>query len=273
MSVFSKQFFSKPTWVWALAMWISLSAISGVSHAAEAADSAAPQVAIAGKGVSNKQAKVIADKIMQASQGLHVTKVSATEIKGIHEVEVDGRGTVYAAQDGDFFFVGELYRVEPNSLVNVTEQKKNGVREKLLASLDRDDMIVFSPKGEVKASITVFTDVDCGYCQKLHQEVPQMNDMGIEVRYLAYPRAGIGSESYQKVVSAWCADNKQEALTRLKQRQSIPNNACENNPVAKQFQIGQLMGVTGTPSLILENGEMVPGYMPAQRLAERLGVL
>ena len=124
----------------------------------------------------------------------------------------------------------------------------------------------------MRASVTVFTDVDCFYCQKLHNEVPAMNERGIEVRYLAYPRAGVGSESYRKIASAWCDKDPQEAITRLKNRQNIPENVCPGNPVADQFMLGQQAGVRGTPALVLESGEMVPGYLSAQDLAARVGI-
>jgi thiol:disulfide interchange protein DsbC len=133
-------------------------------------------------------------------------------------------------------------------------------------------MIVFKPKGTPKAVVSIFTDFDCGYCQKLHQEVPQLNAMGIEVRYLAYPREGIGSETYQKLVTAWCAKDRQGTLTRYKNRETVPISTCANNPVAAQFAIGERMGVTGTPALITSKGELIPGYMPAADLAQKLGV-
>ncbi len=273
---------ARPALAMAFAALVGVSACKNETNAAEAADSGAAKPAAeqtatgkttTEKSTGNDRVAALAKKLSQARPDLKVTGVEDTEIKGVEKVQIDGRGTIYVIEDGKYFFVGDLYRVEEGNLVNVTEQAKNVEREELLASLDKDDMIVFSPKGKVKASITVFTDVDCGYCQKLHQEVPAMNDMGIEVRYLAYPRAGIGSPSYEKIASAWCADDKQDALTKLKQRQSIPTNVCENNPVAEQFELGHAMGVTGTPSLILENGEMVPGYLPAQQLAQRLGVM
>ncbi|MFT5670969.1 MAG: thiol:disulfide interchange protein DsbC, partial [Glaciecola sp.] len=115
-------------------------------------------------------------------------------------------------------------------------------------------------------------DVDCGYCRKLHEEVPALNAKGIEVRYLAYPRAGIGSPSYNKIVSAWCAVDQQNALTKLKQLEPIPTNICAGNPVAAQFALGGKMGVRGTPALVLDSGRLLPGYMPADRLAAELGV-
>ena len=132
-------------------------------------------------------------------------------------------------------------------------------------------MIVFAPK-QSKAHVYVFTDVDCYYCQKLHQEVPALEALGIEVRYLAYPRAGIGSDSYQKIASAWCADDPQDSLTILKAGGDIPSNVCEDNPIAQQFALGSDLGVKGTPALITEAGVLLPGYMPADKLARALGL-
>lgn len=267
----------KPALAMAFAALVGVSACKNESNAAEATDSGAKPAtetkSATENSAGNDRVTVIGNRLVQARPDLKVTGVEATGIEGIEKVQIDGRGTIYVVEGGDYFFVGDLYRVDEGALVNVTEEGKNGEREKLLTSLKKDDMIVFSPKGKVKASIAVFTDVDCGYCQKLHQEVPALNDMGIEIRYLAYPRAGIGSPSYEKIASAWCADDKQDALTKLKQREPIPTNVCDGNPVADQYQLGQQMGVTGTPSLILDSGEMIPGYLPAQQLADRLGVL
>ena len=122
-----------------------------------------------------------------------------------------------------------------------------------------------------KTAITVFTDIDCGYCRKLHQEVPELNRLGIEVRYLAYPRAGLESESYDKIVSAWCADDQRLALTRAKTGKKIESRDCKN-PVAQHFALGGAVGVTGTPSIIFEDGRLLPGYLPAERLAQQLGI-
>jgi thiol:disulfide interchange protein DsbC len=132
-------------------------------------------------------------------------------------------------------------------------------------------MLKFKPKGETRAVVSVFTDVDCGYCRKLHLEMADMNALGIEVRYLAFPRAGVGSPTYDKIVSAWCADDRNQALTDLKLGKDIPNRACPN-PVAKQYELGHDIGVTGTPAIVLEDGRLLPGYMPAAELAGLLGL-
>ena len=190
----------------------------------------------------------------------------------MYQVTFDGKGSVYMTASGDHFFVGDLYELGENRIINITEEQKNGPRAELISSISRDDMIIFSPEGEVKASVVVFTDVDCGYCRKLHNEVPKMNALGIEIKYMAYPRAGIGSDSYNKIASAWCADDRQKALTTLKTGGTIPTNVCDGNPVPEQFNAGLRVGLSGTPAIVLESGELIPGYMPADKLAKTLGI-
>jgi len=222
--------------------------------------------------VSKKMIKTLSDKFSKARPDLVVVDVVSTDVEDIYQVFFEGKGSVYAMGSGDYFFVGDLYQVKNDSIVNVSEQASNGPRAELIASIDKNDMIVFSPTGEVKASVVVFTDVDCGYCRKLHQEIPKMNEMGIEIKYLAYPRAGVGSNSYKKIASAWCADDRQEAMNLLKGGSDIPTNVCDENPVASQFNLGIRAGLSGTPAIVLESGELIPGYMPAERLAKTLGI-
>lgn len=224
------------------------------------------------KSVPKGLQQTLAKKFAQARPDLVVTDVTPSEIEGIYRVSFDGKGSVYASQDGNFFLVGDLFQVAADGIVNVSELASYGPRAKLIAGIDRDDMIVFSPKGEVKASVVVFTDVDCGYCRKLHKEIPKLNEMGVEIKYLAYPRAGVGSNSYKKIASAWCADDKQDAMNKLKSGTTIPNNVCDGNPVAKQFNIGIQAGLNGTPAIILESGQLIPGYMPAEKLVSQLGI-
>jgi thiol:disulfide interchange protein DsbC len=127
-------------------------------------------------------------------------------------------------------------------------------------------MVVFAPKAP-KTHITVFTDTDCGYCQKLHSEVPELNRLGVEVRYVAFPRQGLNSPAAKELVSVWCAKDQQDAMNRAKTRQSVADASCDN-PVAKQYQLGQMIGVNGTPAIVLANGKMIPGYQPAPQLAK-----
>ena len=131
---------------------------------------------------------------------------------------------------------------------------------------------MFAPPGETRDFITIFTDVTCFYCQKLHREVDQLNAMGIEVRYLAFPRGGIPSEGATKLATAWCADDQQTTLTELKAGVDLPLNECVDNPIAAQYELGQIMGVSGTPAIITSSGMMIPGYRPAADIAGILGL-
>ncbi|MEL0287354.1 MAG: DsbC family protein, partial [Gammaproteobacteria bacterium] len=172
---------------------------------------------------------------------------------------------------GTFFVVGDVYQRVNQRIVNLSDQRRMEDRKALLLTLDESEMVVFDSIAERKASITVFTDIDCGFCRKLHQEVPSLNQMGVAVRYLAYPRAGVGSDSFDKIVSAWCAPDPKRALTLAKSLQPIDAKTCDN-PVSDHLQLGSRMGVTGTPAIVLDNGRLVPGYLPAERLAAELGL-
>ena len=222
------------------------------------------------KESDEKVKETILAKLRAARPDLNFTKVTASAMPGIYEVEFRGGGVVYSSATGDHFLVGEVYQVNTDGIVNLTEAKRNVIRAEEVKNLKSSDMIVYSPKGEVKASMYVFTDVDCGYCRLIHKEVPSLNEMGVEVKYLAFPRAGIGSGSYQKIASAWCSKDKNAALDELKAGKAITIDVCNPNPVGSQYSLGQKIGVTGTPAIVLESGELIPGYLKAPELAKRL---
>ncbi len=216
---------------------------------------------------------MIKGKLAQAMPQLSIESVQESVAPGLYEVRLaDGGPTLYTTPNGDFFVLGDLFAVKLDGLVNLAEQERNIERAKLIAEVPETEMIIFEPEGETLATVSVFTDVDCFYCQKLHQEVPALNKKGISVRYLAWPRAGVGSPAYRKIASAWCADNPQDAITRLKSKQEIEDNVCPGNPVADQFLLGQKAGVRGTPAIVFESGEMLPGYVAADELAARAGL-
>lgn len=215
--------------------------------------------------------QVISSALKRARPELVVSDVKPSAIPNIYSVRVTGGPTLYATADGSHFIAGELYQVTTNELVNLTEQERAGERKVVLATIPKEQTINYTP-ATTKGVAYVFTDVDCFYCQKLHHGMAKMNELGIEIRYLAYPRAGIGSPSYKKIASAWCADNKQDAMDKLKNRVEIPVNVCENNPVANQFAMGEQLGVHGTPAIFLADGTLVPGYVPPEELAKRLGI-
>lgn len=190
---------------------------------------------------------------------------------GLFQVVLASGERLYTVEDGRFLLTGDLYEVSENEIVNLTEMQRNGERLAAIEALNPDDIISFAPAGETKKVVYAFTDIDCGYCRKLHDEVQDYTDLGIEIRYLAFPRAGVGSTSFQKYVSAFCAADNKQSLTDAKAGREIPTLNCEN-PVAAQYELGRMLGVSGTPSLILDSGQMVPGYVPAADLARQLGL-
>jgi thiol:disulfide interchange protein DsbC len=217
--------------------------------------------------------KVIADKLLKINPQYKIIDFKPAGMEGFYSVQLDQGPKLYFAKSGDFFFDGDLYSIKNGTMVNLTDKETAANRLVLMKEFNPKEMIVFSPKPPVKTKgyMTVFTDIDCGYCVKLHQEVPELNAHGIEVRYLGFPRAGIGSESHKKLVSAWCSPNKQDALTKLKNRETIPQKTCDD-PVAKQYDLGKRMGVTGTPAIILKDGTLIPGYRPAADLIKIIGI-
>ncbi len=214
----------------------------------------------------------IEQQLQVARPELRVNRVDETEIEGLYSVLTMEGMSLYTTADGKYILDGKMYRVEKNMFVDVRDERLQPLRAKALADIPGEDMIVFSPEGEAKAHVYVFTDVDCGYCQKLHHEMDDINAYGIEVRYLAFPRAGANSRSGQKLVSAWCSDDKLTAMDRLKSRQPIPDKTCPN-PVAAQLNLGQSLGVRGTPAIFRADGSSIPGYRPAEQLAADLGLL
>jgi len=212
-------------------------------------------------------------RLKQANPTLPISNIVKSQLKGFWEAELPGGQILYVTEDGQNFIVGDLFEITDTRFVNLAEEGRNLKRKELMATIDESEMVVYAPeKDKIKATITVFTDIDCGFCRKLHQEVPELNQMGIAVRYLAYPRAGVPSDSYDKIVSAWCADDPKTALTQAKAGVVLEPRTCVNS-VARQYRIGGDMGVTGTPALVYESGELKAGYMPAAQLAAALGIV
>ena len=201
-----------------------------------------------------------------------VLGVERAEIDGLFEVIIDNGSVFYTTDDGKYFLVGDLYEVHDIGLVNLTEEKRSADRKAKFDAVNVEQMIVFSPKGEVKDYINVFTDVTCFFCQKLHKEVSALNDMGVEVRYLAFPRGGLESEGARKLATAWCAEDKKGVLAKLKMGVALPVNACDEAPIESQYLLGVSLGVRGTPAIVTSSGMMIPGYKSAKELLKILGL-
>ncbi|MDQ7050891.1 MAG: DsbC family protein [Enterobacterales bacterium] len=216
----------------------------------------------------------VKQKLTKKLDGIQITDVSLSPIEGFYQVFY-GSQILYVSYNGDYIFTGNLLNLSGPKMVNLTDDAINMKAAQLapqraatIAALKETDMVVFKAENE-KHKITVFTDVDCTYCRKLHKEMPKLNELGITVRYLAFPRAGIGSSSYHKLVSVWCADDRQLAMNNAKLKRQFTAKTCEN-PIAAQYGLTREFGLSGTPAIILEDGELLAGYLPADRLAEHL---
>ena len=191
--------------------------------------------------------------------------ISETPIEGVLMVQVSG-DIVYATADGKYLIQGRVIDMETRE--DLTEGAKSEIRQEIMADMDKSTQIVFAPE-EPAYELTVFTDIDCGYCRKLHNEMPQFLDAGIRVRYMFYPRAGVGSDSYKKAVSVWCADDRQGALTAAKNNRPVENKTCDN-PIEEHMALVEKLGARGTPFIVLEDGQVQPGYVPAATMAKLL---
>ena len=203
-------------------------------------------------------------------EGMSVQSVKKSQIANLYIVDIGDLQPIYASKNGEFFFYGELYAVNGNMLQNTTKDEINLKRKSILdEALSEGDFITFKSDNE-KHRVIIFTDVDCGYCRKFHNEINDFNDLGITVNYVAFPRSGLASDSYNKIVTAWCSTDAKDTLTKMKQGIDVQLSMCQDHPVEKHFLLGQKIGITGTPAIIKSNGELLPGYLPPEELITRL---
>ncbi|TDX27890.1 thiol:disulfide interchange protein DsbC [Modicisalibacter xianhensis] len=217
-------------------------------------------------------AETLAERLAVNGEPMPVESVSETPLENIYEVRLKSGETFYSDAEGSHFIVGDLFANGENGLVNLTQQARNAERAERLAQVPDDQLITFRGNEAPQATIQVFTDVTCPYCRKFHEEVPRLNEMGVEVQYLAFPRSGLGSEGARYLAQVWCAANPGEALSAAKRGENLKNAPDCDNPVIDQYHLGLELGVQGTPAIVLPDGRMVPGYVPAERLAGMLGI-
>ncbi|MBZ0072994.1 MAG: bifunctional protein-disulfide isomerase/oxidoreductase DsbC [Thiohalobacteraceae bacterium] len=186
-------------------------------------------------------------------------------IPGLFEVTY-GPQVLYISEDGRFLVQGHV--IDLDTRTDLTEERQGQLRNAALARLGEDKMVIF-PAAKPRHTITVFTDIDCGYCQKLHNEIKEINALGITVRYLFFPRSGPNTESYYKAQSVWCAADRRQALTNAKAGQKLARATCDT-PIDEHMKLVRQFGLQGTPAIVFEDGQVVPGYVPAKQLAAML---
>jgi thiol:disulfide interchange protein DsbC len=254
---------------------VSVFVIFCASSFAQPLLSAEPQ---AESAITSAQQDKIINKLKQARPELDYTDIESSPIAGLYKIKINGQ-TAFVSADGGYLVAGDMFEVAVGNLINLQDQDRREAevafeseRAKMISAVAKSDMIIFSPKGEIKGYVSIFTDIDCGFCRKLHRQIDSFLDRGIEVRYLAFPRAGINSKSAQKLATAWCAKDRQLSMTQFKDGKNMPLETCANNPVADQYMLGQEVGVTGTPALVLASGKLIPGAVSAEYLAREMGL-
>ena len=233
--------------------WLVIALAASTSAAAVADDS---------------ELQAVRAKVSEMFEAIEPENVSISPIDGWYTIQ-QGSIVAYVSADGRYLLQGDL--IDLQNQVNLTEQSRNEARHVLVAGLADDDAIVFSP-AEVKHSVTVFTDVDCTYCRKLHAQIDEYLDQGIEVRYLLYPRNGPASQAWTKSEQVWCADDRNQALTSAKLGQAFKSSQCDASTVSKHYSLGQEVGLSGTPAIVLEDGSLISGYLPPAQLGMRLSL-
>ena len=206
--------------------------------------------------------------LLQLNSQMKIDRIGPAPLPGFREAIVGGQ-VVYVSDDGKYLMQGKLFDIAAKK--DLGEATMNKVRGDLLKTIPLSDRIVFAPPNP-KHTVVVFTDVECGYCRKLHSEMAEYNRQGIAVQYLAFPRMGLASEDFKKMVSVWCADDRRSALTAAKNDKPLPAKTCKS-PVAMQYDLGQRMGLTGTPMIMAADGTQIAGYLPPTQLRAALDKL
>ena len=244
---------------------ISLSACAQNTNPDKPADTAKPAASAAASPLAGPMDARMRAAVAKLNPRIQIDQVSASPLKGFQEVIVSGQ-TLYISDDGKYLMQGTL--IDLDAKRDLSQDSLAQLRRKLLKTVPVADRIVFGPPNP-KYTVSVFTDVECGFCRKLHSEMAEYNREGIEVQYLAFPRAGIGSPDFDTMVSVWCAPDRQKALTDSKNDRPVPRRTCKN-PVTMEHDVGRRAGLTGTPMIIAENGVAMPGYMPPKELRAAL---
>lgn len=249
---------------------LSVLMLTALAGAALAQQAPAPAKAADTKPAAEAKVDPKADPrvaLMKKFDGVKLEDLRLSPVKDVYELSHDSEIT-YVTSDGKYAFVGDMVDVDSN--VNVTERRRRAIRSRMIEAVPESEMLVYAPKEPAKYTITVFTDIDCGYCRKLHSQIAEYNKLGIRVRYLFFPRTGPNTESWQKAEAVWCSANRNEALTRAKAGDAVKAPKCPSNIIARDFDLGLKLKVDGTPAIFLASGEMLGGYSPPGELIQYL---
>jgi thiol:disulfide interchange protein DsbC len=254
---------------WLVAAAAALFAITPDSSALAATPQKPTPVASAKPAAPAAPAVIPADvraRVVAKLPGAQASDVAVSPIPGLYEVTMGGL-IAYVSSDGKYLLSGNVYDLDTQ--VNLTASRRNSARAKALAAASESNMIVFGP-ANAKMTVTVFTDIDCGYCRKFHSQIADVNKAGVRVRYMFFPRTGPATESWTKAEQVWCAADRRDALTRAKKGDTFKGKSCGDAAVKSQYELGSDLGVEGTPAIFTQNGDYVGGYLAPAELVQAI---
>ena len=220
---------------------------------------------------SAQDGELTREELAATLPGVQASDIHDSPLPGMYEIVLDS-DVVYVSRDGGYLIQGDVFDLRERQ--NLTERRRTQARADILASVDPESMIVFSPEPEnIRHTVTVFTDIDCGFCRQLHREMDRINALGVEVRYLSYPRTGPATESWFKADKVWCAGDRQAAFTDAILEDTVPEQSCDATPVASHFQLGRQVSVLGTPTILTDDGVQLGGYLAPDELIGKLEAL
>ena len=243
------------------ALSLCLGMAATLVRADESADDA--DVEVAGAAANDGALDAIRERIAETLPGLTATSVAETPVPGLYELVVDGQ-IYYVTESAEYLLDGSL--IELGTRTNLTEHRLGGIQTALIEEIGEDNMLIYEPDEPSERSLTIFTDISCGFCRRLHQDIDVLLDAGVRVRYLLFPRAGLGSPGHQALESVWCADDPLAAMTTAKAGGQVPEKRCEN-PIESHVALAERVGLRGTPLIYLDNGDRIPGFREADALA------
>ena len=220
---------------------------------------------------SAQDGELTREELAATLPGVQASDIHDSPLPGMYEIVLDA-DVVYVSRDGSYLIQGDVFDLQERR--NLTEGRRAQARADLLASADPESMIVFGPDPEnIRHTVTVFTDIDCGFCRQLHREMDQINALGVEVRYLSYPRTGPETESWFKADKVWCSGDRHTAFTDAILEDRVPEQTCDATPVASHFQLGRQVSVLGTPTILTDDGVQLGGYLAPEELIDKLEAL
>ena len=215
---------------------------------------------------SLKEIDFILQTLLEVFPGANDYSLDDSLVDGLYTVSI-GSEVIYISKDGKFLIRGEIFDLQ-NS-INLTEEKRILGRLDVMQGLDEQTMIIYEPD-QIKHTVTIFTDIDCGYCRKFHQQIDDYLDLGIRVRYLSFPRSGPDTESWKKAEAVWCNKDRSRSLDRAKQGKKVDVDTCPGTPVEAHYNLGSVFNISGTPTIVTDKGKVIVGYLPPESLLFRL---